>query len=205
VVGERWTLVIVQELQKRGMRYGELSKRLPGIGTSVLSDRLRKLESAGIVERRAGGVGQGVHYQLSERGRALEPALRALREWGAEFLFDPVADGAAEQSFDLRYVDGAELIPDGAFQMTVEQEPITFEFSDARLTQRPGATAAPELSIATDMAFLRRWARGELDWDEGLDSGDVRLRGPRRAWGHWLAASGYALQYPPAPEAPGGG
>src|SRR6185437_6861214 len=84
VIGERWTLVIVQELQKRAMRYGELQGRLPGIGTSALSDRLRKLETAGVVERRAGAVGGGVRYGLTERGRALEPALAALREWGVQ-------------------------------------------------------------------------------------------------------------------------
>lgn len=43
VVGERWTLVIVQELLKRPSRYSDLASRLPGIGTSVLADRLRKL------------------------------------------------------------------------------------------------------------------------------------------------------------------
>jgi DNA-binding HxlR family transcriptional regulator len=51
VIGERWTLVIVQELMKRPSRYGELNRRLPGIGTTVLAERLRKLETSGLVER----------------------------------------------------------------------------------------------------------------------------------------------------------
>jgi DNA-binding HxlR family transcriptional regulator len=204
VVGERWTLVIVQELQKREMRYGELSRRLPGIGTSVLSDRLRKLEAAGVVERRAGVVGQGVSYRLTDRGQALEPALGALREWGAEFLFDPAADGACEQQFDVRYVDGAEQIPAGRFQITVDGRSASLEFSDARLAQRPGVAKRPELAIDTGMGFLRRWARGELDWDDGLSSGEVRLKGPRRAWKHWLAATGYLLRYASTGETSGG-
>ena len=41
VLGERWTLVIVQELMTSAARYGELHRRLPGVGTSVLADRLR--------------------------------------------------------------------------------------------------------------------------------------------------------------------
>jgi len=51
VVGDRWTLVIVQELMKRPSRYGELARRLPGISTTVLAERLRKLEAAGVVVR----------------------------------------------------------------------------------------------------------------------------------------------------------
>jgi DNA-binding HxlR family transcriptional regulator len=196
--------VIVQELQKGEARYGELNKRLPGIGTSVLSERLRKLEAAGVVERRAGLVGQGVSYRLTDRGNALEPTLRELREWGAEFLFDPVADGGSEQHFDVRYVDGAELIPTGRFEMTVDGQSAVLAFSDGHLTQRPGVSENPELALETGSGFLRRWARGELDWDDGLTSGEVRLRGPRRAWNHWLAATGYLLRYPPGKEASGG-
>ncbi|HET9144194.1 helix-turn-helix domain-containing protein, partial [Actinophytocola sp.] len=88
VIGERWTLVIVQELLKRSARYGELLARLPGISTSVLADRLRTLERAAVVRREPGAVGAGVVYALTERGLALEGALRELRRWGAEFLVD---------------------------------------------------------------------------------------------------------------------
>ena len=49
VIGERWTLLIVQELLKEPRRYGALLDRLPGISTSVLADRLRRLERAGVV------------------------------------------------------------------------------------------------------------------------------------------------------------
>ncbi len=200
VVGERWTLVIVQELQKRSMRYGELARRLPGIGTSVLADRLRKLEAAGVIERRAGAVGDGVDYELTDRGRALEPALRELRAWGADLLFDPTAEGATEHRFDIRYVDGAERIPDGSFELRLDGSTTAFEFSRATLTQRPGAAAAPEMLLETSMAFLRHWARGDVDWDDGLASGEVRREGSEGAWQHWLAASGYLLRYPPAEE-----
>jgi DNA-binding HxlR family transcriptional regulator len=200
VVGERWTLVIVQELQKRSMRYGELDRRLPGIGTSALADRLRKLEAAGVVVRRAGTVGAGVVYELTDRGRELEPALRALREWGAGFLFDPAADGGAEQQFDLSYVDGVERIPDGAFELVVGGKPTELRFHDGRLTQRPGTATDAEIAIDADATFPERWAAGELDWDEARAGGAVRVRGPKRSWLHWLGASGYLMRYPPGDE-----
>ena len=200
VVGERWSLVIVQELQKRSMRYGELQRRLPGIGTSALADRLRKLETAGVLDRRAGPVGESTRYELTERGHSLEPALRALREWGAEFLFDPSADGAAEHTFDLGYVDGVEQIPDGEFQVTVDSRPTTLTFSHGELKQHAGAAANAAATIDTGMSFLTRWAAGTVDWETGVQQGDVQVKGPNDAWVHWLAASGYLTRYPPAAE-----
>ncbi len=199
VVGERWMLVVVQELHKRAMRYGELQRRLPGIGTSALSDRLRKLEAAGVVERQAGAVGDGVRYCLTERGRALEPALAALREWGVQFLVEPSADGGIEQRFDVRYVDGAERIPDGEFELTVAGKPVAFAFSGCALSQRPGPAASPELKIDTDASFMRRWARGDADWESGRADGSVRVAGSDVSWTRWLGASGYLLRYPSEP------
>jgi DNA-binding HxlR family transcriptional regulator len=197
VVGERWTLVIVQELQKRPMRYGDLLGRLPGIGTSVLADRLRKLQAASVVERSAGSVGEGTTYRLTDRGQALEPALRALREWGAEFLFDPQAEGAETHAFDIGYVRGAEQIPDGSFELRIDGRPTALSFADRKLVQRPSAADDAELRIETNMAFLRRWAAGKQDWDAGMATGDVRASGPEGAWVHWLAATGYLISYPP--------
>ena len=115
VIGERWTLVIVHELLSGARRYGELQTRLPGIGTSVLADRLRKLEGAGVVARRPGEQGAVVLYELTEAGRELGPAMAALRSWGVRYLYQPVtdADGGVEcfdlvtRDFVLRKIDSS--------------------------------------------------------------------------------------------------
>jgi DNA-binding HxlR family transcriptional regulator len=199
VIGERWTLVIVQELFKQPRRYGALHDRLPGIGTSVLADRLRRLERAGVVVREPGVVGAGVEYRLTERGEGLADALRALRRWGVGFLADPTADGAAGQSFDVTYVEGVETLADGRFQLVVDERPTTLYFAAGRLRQEPGAMSEPELVVRTTSAFLDRWAAGDADWDDGRTSGEVRVEGPAAAWPRWLAATGYLLRVAPDP------
>jgi DNA-binding HxlR family transcriptional regulator len=83
VVGERWTLLIVRELLRAPRRYGELLEALPGIGTNLLVNRLRDLEAAGVVARvLAPSPQSAVVYELTERGRALEPTVDALQAWG---------------------------------------------------------------------------------------------------------------------------
>jgi DNA-binding HxlR family transcriptional regulator len=197
VVGDRWTLVIVQELLKRPSRYSDLKDRLPGIGTSLLADRLRRLEAAGVLVREPGAVGEGVLYELTDRGRALEEPLRALREWGAQFLFDPTADGHADRHFDMAYVEGIENLRDGQFELVVDGQPTTLRFSEGQLHQEAGAAPAAELVVRTSSAFLGRWAAGDIDWDGGVAEGDVVVDGPAEAWRRWLAASGYELRYEP--------
>jgi DNA-binding HxlR family transcriptional regulator len=204
VIGERWTLVIVQELLKQPRRYSALLDRLPGIGTSVLADRLRRLERAGVVAREPGAVGAGVAYTLTTRGQDLEEALRALRRWGVGFLADPTADGSAEQSFDVTYVDGIETLTEGRFQLVVDDRPTTLHFAAGRLRQEPGAAPGPELLIRTSSEFLDRWAAGESDWDDGRASGEVIVAGPAAAWPRWLAATGYLVRIEPDTVPEGG-
>jgi DNA-binding HxlR family transcriptional regulator len=199
VIGERWTLVIVQELMKRPSRYGELNRRLPGIGSTVLADRLRKLETSGLVERQPGAVGTGVRYVLTDRGYALAPALEELRRWGVQYLTDVGADGAPSREFDVRYVAGIEHLDPGEFGLIVDEKPTVLRFNDGRLTQTPGESEDPETVVTTTSAFMVRWAAGEATWDQGLAAGDVTHTGTQTNWQRWLAATGYPAHYEPSP------
>jgi DNA-binding HxlR family transcriptional regulator len=198
VIGERWTLVIVQELMKRSSRYGELNRRLPGIGSTVLAERLRKLETSGLVERQPGAVGNGVLYALTERGRALAPALEELRRWGVHYLTDPGADGALSSEFDVRYVDGVERLPTGEFGLIVDEKPTVLWFDHGRLTQTIGESEDPETVVTTTSAFMVRWAAGEVTWDQGLAAGEVTHTGTQTTWERWQAATGYLARYDPS-------
>lgn len=187
--------MIVQELLKRRSRYSELERRLPGISTTVLADRLRKLEVAGVIERRPGAVGNGVVYALTERGLALDEALGALRRWGVGFLTDPTADGADRHSFDIHYVEGIDGLGEAEFGLVVDGNPTTLRFAGGHLDQITGASDDPELTVTTTSAFMDRWAAGAVSWDDGVATGDVELSGSVEAWPRWLAATGYLLNY----------
>ena len=68
ILGDRWTLLIVREMLGGAGGFNELQRGLPGISRSVLTDRLRSLERAEIVERRTGPKGKTLGYRLTDVG-----------------------------------------------------------------------------------------------------------------------------------------
>ena len=98
VVGERWTLLIVRELLPGPMRYTELKTSLKGIATNLLAERLRTMESHGIVERRLQDA--GVAYALTPWGKGLREPMEALGRWGSPLL----ATGRGDEAFQPRWL-----------------------------------------------------------------------------------------------------
>jgi DNA-binding HxlR family transcriptional regulator len=79
----RWTILIVRDLLGGTRRFGELRASLTGISPKTLTDRLRSLESDGLVERTMyAEIPPRVEYSLTPAGRTLEPVLLALADWG---------------------------------------------------------------------------------------------------------------------------
>jgi DNA-binding HxlR family transcriptional regulator len=84
IVGERWSLLIVQELLFGPRRFTDLSRSLAQISPTRLSNRLRQLEAAGVVSREPPAEGREVWYRLTESGSELQPVVEALTLWGIE-------------------------------------------------------------------------------------------------------------------------
>ncbi|WP_067972311.1 winged helix-turn-helix transcriptional regulator [Mycolicibacter icosiumassiliensis] len=84
VVGDRWNLLIVRQLLLGPARYGELRDGLSGIATNLLTDRLRDLETAGVVERRLSGG--AVAYALTAWGEQLREPIYALVRWSTPLM-----------------------------------------------------------------------------------------------------------------------
>jgi DNA-binding HxlR family transcriptional regulator len=84
IVGMPWTALILRDLVLKGVcRYQELLDSLKGIAPNTLSERLKLLESNGIVERRLYEQHPPrAEYVLTPKGRELGPIIRAMREWG---------------------------------------------------------------------------------------------------------------------------
>ncbi len=87
VFGDTWSLLIVRDLMVRGYRtFKEFHEAGEGIATNILADRLRQLETAGIiVSERVENDGRRVNYRLTEKGIDLAPALLELLIWGARY------------------------------------------------------------------------------------------------------------------------
>lgn len=83
LVGERWTLLLLRELFTGPRSYGQLAESLPGMGTNLLAARLKQLESDNLVKReRVIGMRNRRIYQLTERGRLIEPVLVEMVRFG---------------------------------------------------------------------------------------------------------------------------
>ena len=83
----RWTLQILLCLKSGERRFSDLRAAIPGISSNVLTDRIRTLESAGLVERRYQPPPVARHlYALAPLALGLKPALDALASWQGEKL-----------------------------------------------------------------------------------------------------------------------
>jgi DNA-binding HxlR family transcriptional regulator len=84
VVGDTWTILILRDLVVGGARkFQDFERSLKGISPTTLSARLKRLEEAGIVERRFYEQHPPrAEYLLTDRGKDLRPVLRALLDWG---------------------------------------------------------------------------------------------------------------------------
>src|SRR6186713_2389307 len=79
----RWTLVLLRELIAGSTRFNELRRGVPRMSPALLSQRLKELETAGIVSRTASGSERGVfEYMLTAAGLELGPIVEAFGIWG---------------------------------------------------------------------------------------------------------------------------
>lgn len=87
LIGNKWKLLILRNLIYNGdQRFTDFIKTIPAISKKVLTDNLRALEEAGIIEREAfAEVPPRVVYSLSELGKTLKPILDAMVDWGTEY------------------------------------------------------------------------------------------------------------------------
>jgi DNA-binding HxlR family transcriptional regulator len=155
VVGDRWTLLIIRELLIRGVcRYTDLKNGLPGIATNLLADRIRELESAGLIQREdAPPPVATTLFRLTDAGAELLPVLDAIGLWGVRYMTER-AEGdefrghwfAFPASFFLRDSDPGG--PPLTIELRTASSPAVVEVSGGSIRTRLGTAAVPDLVLS---------------------------------------------------------
>jgi DNA-binding HxlR family transcriptional regulator len=87
LVGDKWSLLVVRDLLRGKVTYGELQNSLEGIPTNILADRLKRLEQARLIAKSAYQEHPVRYaYGLTEKGKALSNVLLALVRWGKKHI-----------------------------------------------------------------------------------------------------------------------
>jgi len=180
VVGERWALLVVRELLLTPQRFSDLRDALPGVSSNLLTDRLRELEARGVIRRRVlpPPAGSSV-YELTVRGRSLEPVLDALGEWGARE--SPPADGSLSASAVLLFLRGSvranPATPAGTFRLRLENRAWTLVRREGVVEIEPGDTAAADAGIRTDAITLNALLLDPSGLDAAVATGAAEIEG----------------------------
>jgi DNA-binding HxlR family transcriptional regulator len=97
LVGRRWTGALIRVLLQGRARYHALRDAIPDISDRMLSERLRELEQERVIERVVvPETPVRVEYELTEKGRALEPVVRAIATWAERWV--PAMEGGGRQA-----------------------------------------------------------------------------------------------------------
>jgi DNA-binding HxlR family transcriptional regulator len=203
ILGDRWTLLIVREMLGGASGFNELQRGLPGISRSVLTDRMRSLERAEVVERRTGPKGRTLEYRLTPTGRDLQPVVQAIGEWGATWsLTEPRPDELDPYLLIVwmaRHVDRRRVPPNRTVVQFYFREPrqrywMVLEPSEVSVClQHPGFDV--DLEVVVDTATLYRVYLGRAELGGAMKAGQVTMNGPRelqRGFGEWFTWSAFA-------------
>ena len=182
VVGDRWNLLIVRELLLRGpSRYTDLRRGLPGIATNLLTTRLREMEEAGIVVRRAPVPPQATDlFELTDSGRELGPVLEALATWGVRHLDSALGTGKGVfRSHWLAFpvsrswqapADGS-CGPGWTIEIRVGDDPVTVEVAHGQVRTVAGSAENPTLVIEGPPGPVVSYIAGAVDTDQAKSAG----------------------------------
>jgi DNA-binding HxlR family transcriptional regulator len=188
-VGERWALLVVRELIFGPKRFTDLHHGLPAASQNVLSQRLRELEEAGVVRRRRLGPPAATWvYELTERGRDLEPVLFHLARWGSR---GPLASGnelsADALMFALKTSFDSGAAQDGTYEIRLGDDRFRAEITDGRLELTRGTAERPDAVLDTDAVTLRSLVFGGHDLAEAIRDGALKVEGDEQAVARFVA------------------
>ena len=205
VLGELWTPLVIRELLCGSRRFNELRRGVPRMSATLLTQRLRKLEEMGVIERRPGKAGS--EYHLTAAGEELRPIVVGIGHWGARWIGSRLKRDQLDAGFlmwDIRRFAHMDRFPAG--RRTV----IHFHFTDApkgerrwwlvvenRVADLCREDPGHELTVvveSTIRALTEVWT-GDSDPGKEIHAGTLRVQGAGRngqALWKWLGQSMFA-------------
>jgi DNA-binding HxlR family transcriptional regulator len=185
LVGERWALLIVRELLLGPKRFTDLRDGLPNASANVLTQRLRELEQAAIVQRRRlqPPAGSWV-YELTDWGRELKPIAIALGTWALRSPSFPRDAPVGTDSVVLAL--GTFFDPDAAdglsadYELRLGENVFHVRIDDRRIEIGRDPADRPDAMIETDADTLSSVIWNGREIDDALHAGDMTLEGDRR-------------------------
>jgi DNA-binding HxlR family transcriptional regulator len=199
LVGERWALLVVRELVLGARRFTDLSAGLPGIGTNILTARLRELELGGVVTRRRLPPPAGsTVYELTPYGRELEPALLALGRWGV-LSMGPRSPEQTLRSSWIGVALRAYARPtkaagvEGTVELRLEDSVLHVHVTPDEVRVVDGPAPEPGLVLESANESLLAVLARAVDAGEAARAGLLRLEGDERL----LPALIEAIPFPP--------
>lgn len=104
IIGRKWTLLIIYHLLESPRRFCELQEMLGGVNPTTLSQRLKMMESSGLLRRHERPtVPPWVQYELTEKGAALRPIIEGMAVWGRTWLSDEREQTPHSSSLEAEY------------------------------------------------------------------------------------------------------
>ncbi|KAA9377821.1 transcriptional regulator [Microbispora cellulosiformans] len=198
VVGDRWTLLIVRELLARGpSRYTDLRSGLPGIATNLLADRLREMESAGLVNREdAPPPVATTLFRLTDRGADLASVIDALGRWGVPLMRDHRPEDAFRGQWlrlpvRMFLTDNEPDQPASSIQIRAGDETAVIDVDAGQVSLRLGADPAADATITGPPPRILALFSGSVPLDDAEKQG-LRVAGSREAVQRVLPRAGRA-------------
>ena len=203
IFAERWTPLIIRNLQLGCGSFNEILAGAPGLSRTLLSQRLKQLQRVGIVESAPKSDGRGHHYMLTSAGQELFKVCQLLGEWGARWL--EIAPENLDPFVALWSMCNAlrrDRLPDRRvvirFDFTGRPRPqrywLLIEFGDTEICKTyPGFEE--DLCIRAEAEAFVKWHAGQLTWAQATREGRINLEGPSwlvRAFPAWNARSMFA-------------
>ncbi|MBP2702992.1 transcriptional regulator [Microbispora sp. RL4-1S] len=182
VIGERWTLLIVRELLIGPQRYNELLHDLPGIGTNLLAERLRRLTQQGVIRHHPRSNGKGPVYELTEFGEGLREPILGLARWGLNVAGSFDAEDEVRPQWGVLAVEALirkDQIPevDESYEFLVDGHVFHIAVRDGRISINREGTEEAALRISTDARTFVDIGAGRVSPFEAVATRRLNLEG----------------------------